>query len=86
MRYLYLTLIAVIMFNQNFSFADEIIQDVNGHYFLIKDDGTFVKLPPPKPGHKYIIQKKKIKKKIEKTKIFKKPEKKARRRTNQGIR
>ena len=64
--------------------SDEIIQDRNGNYFLMKDDGTFVKLPKPKPGNKYIIQKKTIKKKSKS--ILKQPEKKARRRTNQGIR
>ena len=64
--------------------SDEIIQDSNGNYFLMKDDGTFLKLPKPKPGNKYVIQKKKIKKKSKS--VLKQPEKKARRRTNQGIR
>ena len=50
----------------------------------MKDDGTFIKLPKPKPGNKYIIQKKTIEKKSKS--ILKQPEKKARRRTNQGIR
>ena len=68
----------------SFILSDEIIQDRNGNYFLMKDDGTFVKLPKPKPGNKYIIQKKTIKKKSKS--ILKQPEKKARRRTNQGIR
>ena len=52
---------------QVLSVSDEIIQDSNGNYFLMKDDGTFVKLPQPKPGNKYIIQKKTIKKK---SKVF----------------
>ena len=68
----------------NFVYSDEIIKDQNGNYFLMKDDGTFIKLPKPKPGNKYVIKKKTIKKKSQT--IFKKPEKKARRRTNQGIR
>ena len=68
----------------SFILSDEIIQDRNVNYFLMKDDGTFVKLPKPKPGNKYIIQKKTIKKKSKS--ILKQPEKKARRRTNQGIR
>ncbi len=67
-----------------FAVSDEIIQDSNGNYFLMKDDGTFVKLPKPKPGNKYIIKKKTIKKKQKS--LLKQPEKKARRRTNQGIR
>ncbi|MAI29955.1 MAG: hypothetical protein CMP38_07090 [Rickettsiales bacterium] len=66
------------------SFSDEIVQDKNGNYFLMKSDGTFEKLSKPKPGNKYIIQKKKIIKK--KKKIFNKPEKKARRRTDTGFR
>ena len=66
------------------SFSDEIVQDKNGNYFLMKSDGTFEKLPKPKPGNKYIIQKKKITKK--KKKIFSQPEKKARRRTDTGFR
>ena len=65
------------------SFSDEIVQDRNGNYFLMKSDGTFEKLPKPKKGNKYIIKKKKITKK---KKIFTQPEKKARRRTNTGFR
>ncbi len=77
----------VFLFFLTFSSAvisDEIIQDRNGNYFLMKDDGTFVKLPKPKPGNKYVIQKKKVKK--VKKNIVNEPKKKARRRTNQGIR
>ena len=50
----------------------------------MKSDGTFEKLPKPKPGNKYIIQKKTITKK--KKKNFTQPEKKARRRTDTGFR
>ena len=63
---------------------NEIIKDVNGNYYLIKKDGSFEKLPKPKPGNKYVIKKKKIKK--ERQKIFKRVEKKSRVRTNQGFR
>ncbi len=63
---------------------NEIIKDVNGNYYLIKKDGSFEKLPKPKPGNKYVIKKKKIKK--ERKKIFKRVEKKSRVRTNQGFR
>ena len=45
-------------YNYN-SFSDEIVQDRNGNYFLMKSDGTFEKLPKPKQGNKYIIKKKK---------------------------
>tara|TARA_B100000530_G_scaffold269623_1_gene182257 strand:- start:237 stop:488 length:252 start_codon:yes stop_codon:yes gene_type:complete len=70
-------------YNHN-SFSDEIVQDRNGNYFLMKSDGTFEKLPKPKQGNKYIIKKKKVIKK--KKKIFTQPEKKARTRTNTGYR
>ncbi len=86
MRLLYLTLFIIILDFEIQTFADEIIQDINGNYFLIKNDGTFIKLPPPKPGNKYIIKKKVIKKKINEDKIFKRSKKKARKRTNQGFR
>ncbi len=66
--------------------ADEIIRDSKGNYYLMKEDGKFEKLPPPKPGNKYIIKKKVVNKKVVKKKIFKKPDKSARVRTNQGFR
>ena len=74
-----------IFFYQKNSFSDEIIRDENGNYILIKKDGTFKKLPPPKPGNKYVIKKKVIQKKSE-NKFFKKQTKKSRVKTNQGIR
>ena len=74
-----------IFFYQNKSFSDEIIRDENGNYILIKKDGTFKKLPPPKPGNKYVIKKRVIQKKSE-NKFFKKQTKKSRVKTNQGIR
>ena len=48
------------------SVSDEIVQDRNGNYFLMKSDGTFEKLPKPKQGNKYIIKKKKVTKKKKK--------------------
>ena len=78
-------IIFFLIYSYNFkSFSDEIVQDRNGNYFLMKSDGTFKKLPKPKQGNKYIIKKKKITKK--KRKIFTQPEKKARSRTNTGFR
>ena len=74
-----------IFLYQNTSFSDEIIRDENGNYILIKKDGTFKKLPPPKPGNKYVIKKRVIQKKSE-NKFFKKQTKKSRVKTNQGIR
>ena len=78
-----LIIIFFIIFSYNYkSFSNEIVQDRNGNYFLMKSDGTFEKLPKPKQGHKYIIKKKITKKK----RFFTQPEKKARRRTNTGFR
>ena len=74
-----------VFFHQNTLFSDEIIRDENGNYILIKKDGTFKKLPPPKPGNKYVIKKRVIQKKSE-NKFFKKQTKKSRVKTNQGIR
>ena len=73
------------LFFQNILFSDEIIRDQNGNYILMKKDGTFKKLPPPKPGNKYVIKKRVIQKKSE-NKFFKKQTKKSRVKTNQGIR
>tara|TARA_B100000963_G_scaffold313599_1_gene291647 strand:+ start:125 stop:376 length:252 start_codon:yes stop_codon:yes gene_type:complete len=74
-----------VFFHQNTLFSDEIIRDENGNYMLIKKDGTFKKLPPPKPGNKYVIKKRVIQKNNE-NKFFKKQIKKSRVKTNQGIR
>ena len=85
-----LIIIFFIIFSYNYkSFSNEIVQDRNGNYFLMKSDGTFEKLPKPKQGNKYIIKKKKItkqKKVTKRKKIFTQPEKKARHRTNTGFR
>ena len=82
-----LIIIFFVVYSFNYkSFSDEIVQDKNGNYFLMKSDGTFEKLPKPKPGNKYIIQKKTITKKKKKKRIFTQPEKKARRRTDTGFR
>ena len=53
-----------VFFYQNTLFSDEIIRDENGNYILIKKDGTFKKLPPPKPGNKYVIKKELFKRKV----------------------
>ena len=70
-------LIFILLFDIS---ANEIVKDSNGNYFLIKSDGTYEKLPKPKPGNKYILKKKLIEKKIKRVK------KKARRRTDTGFR
>ena len=82
---IYLVII-ILAFSIN-SYSAEIIQDQHGNYYMVKKDGTFTKLPAPKPGNKYIIKKKTLpnKSKPKKT-IFKKVEKKSRVKSNQGIR
>ena len=49
-------------------FSNEIIRDKYGNYFLLKSDGSYKKLPPPKPGKKYVIKKKIEQKKFERKK------------------
>tara|TARA_B100000614_G_scaffold228715_1_gene220690 strand:+ start:255 stop:512 length:258 start_codon:yes stop_codon:yes gene_type:complete len=66
--------------------ANEIIKDSEGNFFLMKSDGTFLKLPKPKPGNTYVIKKRIINKIKEKDSIFQRTKKKARKRTNQGFR
>lgn len=67
--------------------SDQIIQDKRGDYFILKNDGSYKKLPKPKPGHTYIIKEKKVPAEKEKWwGIFKKTEKKARKKTNTGFR
>ena len=68
-------------------FSAEIIQDQQGNYYIMKKDGSFTKLPPPKAGNKYIIKKKTLSSKRKQNKsIFKRVEKKSRLKSNQGIR
>ena len=65
-----------VFFYQNTLLSDEIIRDEYGNYILIKKDGTFKKLPPPKPGNKYVIKKGYSKK--SENKFFKKQTKRSR--------
>ena len=51
-----ISLIIITCFS-TISISDEIIRDRSGNYYLMKDDGSFKRLPPPKPGKKYIIKK-----------------------------
>ena len=66
--------------------SDQIIQDKKGNYFILKNDGSYKRLPKPKPGHKYIIKERKVPMAKERWGILKKTEKKARTRTNTGFR
>ena len=51
----------LLVFQFNICLANEIVQDRNGNYYLIKENGSYKKLPPPKPGHKYVIKNQKKK-------------------------
>ena len=64
--------------------ANEIIRDSGGNYYLLKKDGSYKPLPPPKPGHRYVI--KNVPKKKKSFTIFKRQENKARTKTNTGYR
>ena len=78
--------VIILAFSIN-AFSAEIVQDRQGNYYMMKTDGTFIKLPAPKAGNKYIIKKKTLsnKRKLNKS-IFRKVEKKSRSKSNQGIR
>tara|TARA_B100000989_G_scaffold267539_1_gene221682 strand:+ start:1012 stop:1275 length:264 start_codon:yes stop_codon:yes gene_type:complete len=81
-------IIAILFLLSSNSYADEIIKNSIGEYFILKNDGSYTKLPPPKPGFTYkIIKKKKQNLNVPKKKsIFSRIEKKARKKTNQGYR
>lgn len=81
-------IIVILFLLSSNSNADEIIKNSIGEYFILKNDGSYTKLPPPKPGFTYkIIKKKKQTPTIPKKKsIFSRIEKKARKKTNQGYR
>lgn len=66
--------------------GDQIIQSTNGDYYILKNDGTFKKLPKPKEGFTYKIKKKEIQNDTNKNSIFKRIEKKSRQKTNSSIR
>jgi len=63
---LVICVLTFFLFTASNSFSNEIVQDKNGNYYLMKEDGSFKKLPPPKPGYKYTIKEKKEEKKVSK--------------------
>ena len=66
--------------------SDQIIKDAAGDFYLLKNDGSYKKLPPPKPGHTYkIIKKNKDSPVIPKKSIFSRVKKKGRKKTNTRI-
>lgn len=79
----FILLLSFVLYG-DFNFANEIIRDSGGNYYLLKKDGSYRPLPAPKPGHKYVI--KNVPKKKKEFKIFKRQENKARTKTNTGYR
>ena len=67
MKNISFTIFLIFILISNVS-ANEIIKDKDGNYFLIRSNGTFEKLPKPKPGNKYILKRKLIEKKKRKKK------------------
>jgi len=66
-NYKFLCIALFFIFSTDQIHSTEIVKDKNGNYYLIKDDGSYKKLPPLKPGMKYVLkpsEKKKSKKKI----------------------
>ena len=61
--HLFCSFLIFCLFFTNNSISNEIIKDRDGNYFLMQKNGTFKKLPKPKPGFKYIIKKKNVAKK-----------------------
>lgn len=66
--------------------SNQIIQSTNGDYYILRNDGTYKKLPKPKEGFTYKIKKKEIQNDTSKNTIFKRIEKKSRQKTNSSIR
>ena len=65
--------------------SDQIIKNAAGDFYLLKNDGSYKKLPPPKPGHTYKIIKKNKDNPIPKKSIFSRVKKKGRKKTNTRI-
>ena len=83
MKYIFFLFLFLFLYC-DFNFANEIIRDSVGNYYLLKKDGSYKPLPPPKPGHRYVI--KNVPKKKKEFKIFKRQENKSRMKTNTGYR
>ena len=55
-------IVLFLIFSLEQVMSAEIVKDSNDNYYIIKDDGSYKKLPPLKPGMKYILKSKEIKK------------------------
>ena len=59
-KFFYIALFFVFSVEQ--AFSAEIVKDRNGNYYIVKADGSYNKLPPLKPGMKYVLKPSEIKK------------------------
>ena len=55
-------IVLFLIFSLEQVMSAEIVKDRNGNYYIINDDGSYKKLPPLKPGMKYVLKPKEIKK------------------------
>lgn len=67
-------IVLIVLSISKFNFSNEIVRDRQGNYFLIKKNGTYLKIPPPKPGYKYQLKKKEVSPK-DRSKFIERPKK-----------
>lgn len=61
-NYIFFYIVLFLFFSAEKVTGTEIVKDGNGNYYIIKEDGSYKKLPPLKPGMKYVLKPKEIKK------------------------
>ena len=74
----------IFFFKISNAFGDKLIKTKEGDFYILKKDGTFEKLPKPKEGFTYQIKKKKVSDPLKKS-LFKKVEKKGRKKNTYSI-
>ena len=61
-NYIFFYIVLFLIFYVEQVISAEIVKDRSGNYYIIKDNGSYQKLPPLKPGMKYVLKPKEIKK------------------------
>ena len=74
----------IFFFKTSNAFGDQLVKTKEGDFYILKKDGTFEKLPKPKEGFTYNIKKKKGSNQIKKS-LFKRVEKKGRKKNTHSI-
>tara|TARA_B100000886_G_C20420376_1_gene491291 strand:+ start:359 stop:619 length:261 start_codon:yes stop_codon:yes gene_type:complete len=74
----------IFFFKISNAFGDQLVKTKEGDFYILKKDGTFEKLPKPKDGFTYKIKKKKVSNKLKKN-LFKRVEKKGRKKNTHSI-